>query len=327
MPAPPPASRACSPLPYPPVADETRLYSALLSLRACRLCVDPPTGLLRRGVAHPPPPVMSLKVIGAGYGRTGTLSLKRALEILYDAPVYHMESILLPAPPASAPADLVAWDAASKKAGGPGHPDWQALLVDRGYAAAVDFPICLHYADLAAAFPTAKVVLTARPADDWFRSWAHLIGSLYKEVRRWGWAAPRLCTASTWQTRIMFGPLFGAWDLADGGALREAPCVAAYEAHNAEVVATIPPDRLLVMGLGDGWGPLCAFLDLPVPAVPYPRVNAAGGVGAFMARVRVAALRARAREVVPGVVAAVAMAAAVVATVGGGGAGSGGTGG
>lgn len=138
---------------------------------------------------------MTLKVIGAGYGRTGTLSLKRALEILYDAPCFHMESILLPSPPHSSPADLEAWDAASRDAAGPGHPDWDALLTDRGYAAAVDFPICTHYADLAAAYPAAKVILTRHPSADWFRSWVHLIDSLWAIIRGWGWAAPRLRTA------------------------------------------------------------------------------------------------------------------------------------
>lgn len=263
---------------------------------------------------------MTLKVIGAGYGRTGTLSLARALEILYAAPVYHMESILLPSPPHSSAADLHAWDAASRDAASGGHPDWAALLTDRGYAAAVDFPICLHYADLAAAFPDAKVVLTVRPSADWFRSWSTLIHTLWATIRGWGWAAPRLRVAGDWQTRIMFGPLFGSWHLGRRGhRLAERPCVAAYEAHNAAVVAAIPPERLLVMNLGDGWAPLCAFLGLPVPAVPYPRVNAAGGVPAFFGRVRNAALAERARRLAPAAVAAVAMAAAVAATALGGG--------
>jgi len=250
-----------------------------------------------------------VKVIGAGYGRTGTLSLKTALEILYDAPIYHMESILIPRHPASSPADLDAWDAASKDPTRPDHPDWQALLVDRGYAGAVDFPICIYYAELAAAFPDAKVVLTVRPSGAWFRSWVGIIDLMFLEIRRWRWAAPRLHTAGAWTTRVLFGPLFGAWDLAAGGTLREGPCVAAYEAHNAAVVKAIPPERLLVYELGSGWEPLCAFLGLPVPDVPYPRVNAAGGMVAFFARVRHAALAHQARRVAPLVVAAAAVAA------------------
>ncbi|KAK1866399.1 hypothetical protein I4F81_008919 [Pyropia yezoensis] len=273
-----------------------------------------------RAPAGPPATRAStLKVIGAGYGRTGTLSLARALHILYNAPVYHMESVLLPTPPASSAGDLAAWDAASRDAAGPGHPDWATLLTDRGYAAAVDFPVCTHYADLAAAFPDAKVVLTVRPAADWFRSWSTLIDALWETVRGWGWAAPRLRAAADWQTRTIFGPLFGSWDLAKRGAhLKEGPCVAAYEAHNAAVVAAIPPERLLVLHLGDGWAPLCAFLGLPVPDVPYPRVNAAGGLPAAFARVRNAAMRERARGVAPAAVAAVTFAAAVAATVLGG---------
>ncbi|KAK1864439.1 hypothetical protein I4F81_006985 [Pyropia yezoensis] len=253
---------------------------------------------------------MTIKVIGAGYGRTGTMSLKAALEILYGQPVYHMESILLPTPPHSTADDLPAWDAASRDAAGPGHPDWQALLVDRGFVAALDFPIALHVVDLAAAFPAAKVILTVRPSADWCRSWAHLLDVKFRVIRRWGWAAPRLRMAGAWTTRTIFGPLFGAWDLPEGGRLDAATCVAAYEAHNAAVVAAIPAERLLVLPLGSGWEPLCAFLGLPVPAVPYPRVNAAGGgVETFFRRVRNTALAARAADVAP----RAAVAAAVVA--------------
>lgn len=243
---------------------------------------------------------MTIQVIGAGYGRTGTMSLKAALEILYGAPVYHMESILLPTPPHSTVDDLPAWDAASRDASGPGHPDWQTLLVDRGFVAALDFPIALHVTDLAAAFPSAKVILTVRPSGDWFRSWAYLLDVQFRIIRRWGWAAPRLRTVGDWTTRTIFGPLFGAWHLPTGGGLNERPCIAAYEAHNAAVVAAIPAERLLVLPLGAGWEPLCDFLGLPVPDVPYPRVNAAGtGVETFFRRVRNAAFAARAAEMVP----------------------------
>ena len=208
------------------------------------------------------------------------------------------------------PWDLDAWDAASENPTRPDHPDWQALLVDRGYAGAVDFPICIYYAELAAAFPDAKIALAVRPSGAWFRSWVGIINLMFLEIRRWGWAAPRLRTAGAWTTRAVFGPLFGAWDLAAGGALREGPCVATYEAHNAAVVKTIPPKRLLVYELGSGWAPLCAFLGLPVPDVPYPRVNAAGGMVAFFARGRHAALAHQARRMLPVVVAA-AVAVAV----------------
>lgn len=85
------------------------------------------------------------------------------------------------------------------------------------------------------------------------------------------------------------------------------------------MVATIPPKRLLVMQLGDGWEPLCAFLGVPVPDVPYPRVNAAGGVSAIFRHIRDAALAERVRRLAPATVAVVTMAAAVVATVQGGG--------
>ncbi|GAB0488883.1 hypothetical protein MMPV_000096 [Pyropia vietnamensis] len=243
---------------------------------------------------------MTIKVIGAGYGRTGTMSLKAALETLYGAPVYHMESILLPTPPHSSNDDLLAWDAASRDANGPGHPDWQTLLVDRGFVAALDFPIVLHVADLAAAFPAARVILTVRPSRDWFRSWAYLLDVKFRVIRRWGWMAPRLRTAGEWTTRTIFGPLFGSWDMAAGGSLDEGACVAAYEAHNAAVAASIPPERLLVLPLGSGWEPLCSFLGLPVPDAPCPLD--------FFRRVRNACLVARAAELAP----LVAVAAGVV---------------
>ncbi|MCA9541271.1 MAG: hypothetical protein KC620_20360, partial [Myxococcales bacterium] len=110
---------------------------------------------------------MTLKVIGAGFGRTGTLSTQRALEMLYEAPCYHMEVVL------SRPSHLDAWHDFSVH----GRPmDWQALL--GGFAAAVDFPICNHFETLMGEFPDARVVLNTRDPEAWWRSLEAMISKM-----------------------------------------------------------------------------------------------------------------------------------------------------
>ncbi|OSX81166.1 hypothetical protein BU14_0025s0047 [Porphyra umbilicalis] len=226
----------------------------------------------RDTVATPSPPACpppSLKVIGAGFGRTGTKSLQAALEILLGAPCYHMETIVQPNAVAGLAGDLAAWEAVASTGRS---PDWRSLFDARGVAATVDFPVCLYYAELASAYPDAKVILSVRPAADWFRSWAALTAT----IPQFAWlcpVVPRFRRVVAMITALIFAPVFDAPRIADGVPMDEATCITEYERHNAEVVATIPPERLLVYHLGDGWAPLCDFLGLPVPSVPYPHQN------------------------------------------------------
>ncbi len=188
---------------------------------------------------------MALRVVGAGLGRTGTLSLKLALERLLGGPCYHMSEVF------SHPEHVRVWHAAAR-----GEPvDWHRLL--ERYRAAVDWPSASFWPELAEAFPDALVVLSVRDADSWW-------GSASKTIFPVGRAAD-----GPW--RAMLDELFASRftsQLED----REA-CIAAFERHNAEVRRRVPTSRLLEWRAPEGWAPLCAALGVPVPKEPFPRVN------------------------------------------------------
>lgn len=237
----------------------------------------------------PPAPTSSVRVFGAGYGRTGTSSLRAALVTLLNAPIYHMHDIMLPDHP-SRLGDLAVWEAAAAAPGAP-PPDWHALLDARGYAGAVDFPVCLYWRTLASSYPAAKFILTVRPPGPWVASWAALLAGTATRSARWGWALPRLRRGAAWLDALLLGPVMGSpGSLSSrGGAIDADAAAAAMVAHNAAVIAGLPPDRLLVYDIRDGWAPLASFLGVAAPptGVPFPTENARGVVAAgFWRRVR-----------------------------------------
>ncbi|MFQ5698703.1 MAG: sulfotransferase family protein [Myxococcota bacterium] len=197
---------------------------------------------------------MTLGVLGAGFGRTGTLSLKLALERLGFGPCYHMLEVM--AHPEHSPL----WSAA-----GDGEPvDWDTLF--EGYRAAVDWPACRFWRELAQAFPAARIVLSVREPERWYESARATIFQamqlpLPPEAPEWVRAqrdmARKLVLEQT------FGGRFEDRDHA----------IAVYQQHNRDVERAFSPDRLLVHEPAQGWQPLCEFLDTPVPDAPYPRVN------------------------------------------------------
>lgn len=192
---------------------------------------------------------MPLHVVGAGLGRTSTRSMKEALGIL-GLPTFHMTDMF------QHESRLVHFERAEA-----GHEvDWDAMF--EGYLASIDYPACRHWRQLAAAYPDAKVLLTVRPAAEWYRS---VRRTIYEVSRR------RDGAGESPLARYIDGAIWGG----DFGGRFEEPehAMAVYEAHNAAVIAEVPPERLLVYEVGAGWEPLCAFLDMPVPDVPYPRLN------------------------------------------------------
>jgi hypothetical protein len=189
---------------------------------------------------------MALKIVGAGFGRTGTLSLKLALEQLGFGPCYHMAEVF------KNPTSIGWWiDAAD------GKPDWDKIFA--GYVSAVDWPMATFYAEIADFYPDSKVILSKRDAESWFASTQNTIFQ----------NTPPL--DSTKPFDIMFhkvvGRLFGN-RMHDHDHL-----ISVYNRHNTEVLSRIPKDRLLVYEAKQGWEPLCQFLGVPVPAEPMPSVN------------------------------------------------------
>jgi hypothetical protein len=191
---------------------------------------------------------MPLQIVGAGLGRTGTHSLKLALEQLLGAPCYHMMEVF------GRPDDVAVWADAYRGR----DVDWDALFVD--YAAAVDWPPAGCWRQIAAAFPDAPVLLSERDADSW---WASASATIFNAMDR-----PPPGAAEGWSD--MAGAMLESFcpDWQD-----ETAAKAAFRAHNAEVRDTVAPDRLIVWQPGDGWGPICTGLGLDEPAEPYPHVN------------------------------------------------------
>ncbi len=194
---------------------------------------------------------MSIKVFSAGFGRTGTLSLKLALEELGFGPCHHMKEVL-----ENGPVQVPLWHAAAD-----GHPDFAALY--KGYNSAVDWPTAAFWRELAAANPEAKVILSTRSAESWYSSFSETI--LASLLAKENWPPP----AVPWLTMVVKVVI----DRSLGGRTDKEGVIAAFHAQEAAVKAEIPASRLLVHTAKDGWEPLCAFLGVPVPATPYPRTN------------------------------------------------------
>jgi hypothetical protein len=189
---------------------------------------------------------MTLSVIGSGLGRTGTLSLKLALEEAAGGRCYHMVEAL-----ADMDRATVQWSDAYA-----GRPDWPGIF--RGFSACVDWPAVTFYRELAAFYPDARVVHTERDPDEWFAS---AQATIFRVID----ARP----PSPWKEMVL-KVVLGAF----GGRHNDRDhAIAVYRAHNEQVRRVIPPERLLVYHVSDGWGPLCAFLGLPEPAGPMPRAN------------------------------------------------------
>jgi Sulfotransferase domain len=192
---------------------------------------------------------MTLKLIGAGFGRTGTTSVKFAYEMLGLGRCYHMIEVF------PNPAAPTRWIQAAD-----GNADWAAVF--DGYTATVDWPGCHFWRELMEAYPQAKVLLTVRDAEAWFASTQATIFA--KDTGARIEAQPS-----------DFVPMFEKIVIPDvGGKLDDHDtCIARYHQHNAAVIAAVPKDRLLVYDVKDGWGPLCRFLGVPVPDKPFPRAN------------------------------------------------------
>jgi len=210
-----------------------------------------------------------MRVIGAGLGRTGTKSLQAALNIL-GYTTYHF-----PPPEHAAHFAAMAMGRASRE-------DTLAGVCAAGFDASCDQPMADLYREQAAMFPEARVVLTVRDApEQWERSYRVLLEFIRVQERPFSLTYPTFIQwvpfFRDWKTmRGMMGMHLGlppgalirGWvDQPDGWLAKQ------YEKHNAQVMASIAPERMLVFNVKEGWGPLCAFLGKPVPDVPFPRVN------------------------------------------------------
>lgn len=191
---------------------------------------------------------MSLKVIGAGFGRTGTMSMKAALEQIGLGPCYHMVECL-----PRGPEHWQKWTDAVN-----GNPSWDSIF--DGFQSTVDFPSCSSYKALSEYYPEAKVVLTIRDPERWFRSTQETI------------FAPHW---TEYLRSVEMGQFIKATinDYLQDRMHDRDHLIRRFNEHVEEVKQSIPPDRLLVFEVKNGWKPLCEFLGAPIPASPFPNIN------------------------------------------------------
>lgn len=192
---------------------------------------------------------MGLKVIGAGFGRTGTLSLKQALQRLGFNKCHHMMELF-----PSEPQQQFWHDAAFGK-----QMDWDAVF--EGYEASVDWPSCAFYQQLMVKYPDAKVILSVRDADKWFDSASETIFKTMDATK----------AQNTLQGQMVQKLIVE--DTFAGKHLDRDYAKSVFTAHNEEVRRVVPAERLLEFEASMGWQPLCDFLGVAVPEEDYPRTN------------------------------------------------------
>jgi hypothetical protein len=215
---------------------------------------------------------MTLQVIGAGFGRTGTTSLKAALEQLGFAKCHHMQEV------AKSRAQVGFWQ---RLADGR-EVDWDEVF--EGFQSSCDWPSCTYWQELSERYPEAKIILSVRDEERWYDSAMQTIYPATHLLPGWLQALVpplgrlnRMIRATVWD-----GTFDGRFDDREH-ALR------IYRDHNADVVAKVPAERLLVFEARDGWEPLCRFLGVPVPDSAYPHLNDAAQIRRLIAGARIAA--------------------------------------
>jgi len=197
---------------------------------------------------------MALSVIGVGYGRTGTMSLKLALEELGYGPCHHMEDVF------NNPTQVPAWRAAIA-----GEPvDWDQVY--DGYSATTDWPGAGFSKELADHFPDAKIILTARNVDSWWESYSSTIMKYLVELPEEG-LPPHIDAMARSVIDMLSNKLFKS------GIDDEQAAKAAYQDHVNHMTTAYADGRVLSFDVKDGWATLCEFLGKPVPDGDFPRAN------------------------------------------------------
>ena len=198
-----------------------------------------------------------MKVIGAGFGRTGTLSLKVALEFLGFGKCYHMRSVIM------RPKHIWVWHNAGK-----GKPvDWDFIF--KNFNSTLDFPSSLFYDELKKRYPGAKVILTVRDTDSWYQSTERTIFRVPSIVPGWLQRIIPPMGKFIEMTNMLI------WDGLFKGRFSDREfAVRVYNDHIQNVRRTVPKEDLLIFDVKDGWGPLCDFLGVGIPENrPFPHLN------------------------------------------------------
>jgi hypothetical protein len=197
---------------------------------------------------------MALQVIGSGFGRTGTMSLKMALEELGLGPCHHMAECM------GNPANVPAWVKATA-----GEPvDWTEVF--DAYSSQVDWPGAAFWREIFEAYPDAKVIHSVRPEEKWWASFSQTIAKFMSQYEQMP-LPPHIQDMIKASISFIGDKSFG------GNWADKDTAIAAFRQRTEDVKAAIPAGQLLIFDVVEGWEPLCAFLGVPVPSTPFPRSN------------------------------------------------------
>jgi Sulfotransferase domain len=200
-----------------------------------------------------------MKVIGAGFGRTGTMSLKAALERLGFGPCFHMIDLI------RNPTPLPYWQAAADGE----KVDWTEAL--DGWESTIDWPGCTFWEEMAEIWPDAPVLLSVRDPEAWYRSTYNSIHEA-KEMALRGELQGNTEEPPDPAVMQMINGLI--WKGTFKGRFTDKKfALEVFRRHNEDVKSKVPADRLLVYEIKQGWGPLCDFLGVEVPDEPMPHLN------------------------------------------------------
>ncbi|KAF8586163.1 hypothetical protein K439DRAFT_978169 [Ramaria rubella] len=210
------------------------------------------------------------KVICLGLGRTGTKSLADALEVIGFGPSYHMTTIIR-----GGGKDLLTWN---KIGDGKGTTEDVHMLCD-GYGAVLDYPPAMYPSELYAAYPDAKFILTTRDPEKWEKSVKNTIMRIPEMMRNKPERSLLEERLVQWHEVYMHGKYHR-------GRLFTHTQQELLD-HNERVKSIIPPEKLLIYEVGEGWDRLVEYLEVSKPSVPFPRVN---DTAEFQARVGISAV-------------------------------------
>jgi hypothetical protein len=202
-----------------------------------------------------------MKLIGAGFGRTGTMSLKAALEKLGHGPCYHMIDVIRTRD------HLAEWQAAANGE----RVDWSEVF--DGWESTVDWPGCTFWEEISETYPDAPVLLSVREPEAWYRSCLRTIHAAKAAAQAGemdgGVEDPPPPEVMAMIGKLIWGNTFGGYER----FLDKEHAIRVFEQHNESVKAKVPADRLLVYDVTEGWEPLCVFLGVEAPGEPMPHLN------------------------------------------------------
>ena len=208
-----------------------------------------------------------VKVVGAGFGRTGTLSLKSALEKLGCGPCYHMMEVF------PRPEHVAMWHRLAFE----NLMDWDLLF--RDFQATVDWPAARWWREIAAHYPEAKVLLSVRDPESWYKS---MVDTIFQPMK---WPVPEgVPEIVRLQNEMVRKAILT--ETFDNRFEDKAHAIEIFTRHTQEVRDTIDPARLLVFDVKEGWAPLCRFLQVPIPDEPFPRLNDTATTQSMIQRMR-----------------------------------------